>query len=133
MEEWVCVAVTNSSVTFNSWRRAARESRIEEGGQQLRRDDGHADVARLEHQGPDGQWSGCFRGRGAQLTATATDPEQGTLTYAWSQSEGPAVTLQDATQARVQFTAPEVSAATEFVFVVKVSSESGLSARTGSR
>ncbi|QQR43435.1 hypothetical protein JKA73_31065 [Myxococcus xanthus] len=62
------------------------------------------------------------------VTLTATDPEQGTLTYAWSQSEGPAVTLQDATQARVQFTAPEVSAATEFVFVVKVSSESGLSA-----
>lgn len=69
-----------------------------------------------------------FSAKSVTLTATATDPEQGTLTYAWSQSEGPTVTLQNATQARVQFTAPEVSAATEFVFVVKVSSESGLSA-----
>ena len=69
-----------------------------------------------------------FSAKSVTLTATASDPEQGTLTYAWSQREGPAVTLQDATQARVQFTAPEVSAATELVFVVKVSSESGLSA-----
>lgn len=67
-----------------------------------------------------------YSAKSVTLTATAADPEEGTLTYAWSQSDGPTVTLQDATQARVQFTAPEVTVATELVFVVKVTSESGL-------
>ncbi|WP_338865842.1 myxosortase-dependent M36 family metallopeptidase [Myxococcus stipitatus] len=67
-----------------------------------------------------------FSGKSITLTATAEDPEQGTLTYAWHQSDGLSVTLVDANQARMRFTAPEVTAATEFVFVVKVTSESGL-------
>jgi len=62
------------------------------------------------------------------LTATAEDPEQGTLTYAWRQSEGPAVALRDGATAGASFTAPEVSAPTTLTFVVKVTAESGLSA-----
>ncbi|TQF15039.1 aldo/keto reductase [Myxococcus llanfairpwllgwyngyllgogerychwyrndrobwllllantysiliogogogochensis] len=62
------------------------------------------------------------------LTASAEDPEQGTLTYAWRQSEGPSVSLKDGATAGASFTAPEVSAPTTLTFIVKVTAESGLSA-----
>ncbi|MCY1022814.1 myxosortase-dependent M36 family metallopeptidase [Pyxidicoccus sp. MSG2] len=67
-------------------------------------------------------------GGSVTLSATGTDPEQGTLTYAWSQTSGPTVQLQDADKASASFSAPAVSTSTTLTFVVKVTAESGLSA-----
>jgi MYXO-CTERM domain-containing protein len=41
--------------------------------------------------------------------STSTDPDGDTLTYAWSQTSGPQVTLNGATSANVSFTAPDNS------------------------
>jgi MYXO-CTERM domain-containing protein len=56
------------------------------------------------------------------LTATASDPDAGTtLSYAWAQAGGPAVTLVDADTAAPSFTAPEVTVPTDLLFDVTVS------------
>jgi Ca2+-binding RTX toxin-like protein len=51
----------------------------------------------------------------------SSDPEGQTLTYAWTQVSGPAVTLSDPTAARPEFTAPELSGAAEIQFKLTVS------------
>ena len=53
-------------------------------------------------------------------TASA-DPDGDTLTFAWSQTSGPAVTLVGGTTATPTFTAPSVTAATPLVFLLTVS------------
>jgi hypothetical protein len=51
----------------------------------------------------------------------SSDPEGQTLTYAWTQVSGPAVTLSDPTAARPEFTAPELSGAADIQFKLTVS------------
>jgi hypothetical protein len=56
---------------------------------------------------------------GATVTldgGTAADPDNDTLTYAWTQISGPTVTLTGATNAHPTFTAPNVSNATVLGF-----------------
>src|SRR5882724_4007169 len=56
------------------------------------------------------------------LSATgSTDPEGQTLTYTWTQTSGPAVTLSDAHAAAPTFTAPEGLANTDVAFQLSVS------------
>jgi hypothetical protein len=43
--------------------------------------------------------------------SASTDPDNDALTYAWTQTGGPAVTLSDATATKPTFTAPDVAAA----------------------
>ncbi len=55
------------------------------------------------------------------LEATAADPEDGTLTYTWTQVGGPAVTLSDATAPDPRFEAPEGYVNATLTFQVAVS------------
>jgi hypothetical protein len=57
--------------------------------------------------------------------SSSHDPEGGTLAYQWSQSSGPAVTLNGAKAALCTFTAPDVSANTTLSFELKVTDGSG--------
>ena len=55
------------------------------------------------------------------LDATATtDPEDDTLTYAWTRISGPAVTLNNLNSAQPTFSAPPLSAGATYVFQVSV-------------
>jgi hypothetical protein len=63
------------------------------------------------------------------LSATAIDPENGTITWQWTQTAGPAVTLSAGDTGRPTFTAPSVSAPTTLSFAVTATSSSGLSAQ----
>ncbi|MBP7936438.1 MAG: alkaline phosphatase [Phycisphaerae bacterium] len=51
----------------------------------------------------------------------STDPEHDALSYAWSQTSGPAVELMGSNTATPSFTAPQVEAATTLVFQLIVS------------
>ncbi|WP_052419744.1 PKD domain-containing protein [Hyalangium minutum] len=51
----------------------------------------------------------------------SSDPDQDSLSYVWTQKEGPAVTLTGATSAQPVFTAPEVTATTVLTFQLVVS------------
>jgi hypothetical protein len=55
------------------------------------------------------------------LQANGVDPEGATLTYLWTQTAGETVTLDDATQAVLTFTAPNVTQDTSLTFNVIVS------------
>jgi len=59
--------------------------------------------------------------------SSSHDPEGGTLTYQWTLSSGPAVTLNGAKAALCTFTAPDVSANTTLSFELKVTDGSGQS------
>jgi uncharacterized protein (TIGR03382 family) len=63
------------------------------------------------------------------LSASAIDPEQGVLTYQWTQTSGPPVALTGADAASAHFTAPQVTGAATLTFSVKVTSTSGESAQ----
>jgi hypothetical protein len=54
----------------------------------------------------------------------SSDPDGDALTYAWTQTAGPAVTLSSATAARPTFTAPAVTAATDLIFSLEVADPS---------
>ncbi len=51
----------------------------------------------------------------------SSDPEGQTLTYAWTKTSGPTVTLDDTNPAKPTFTAPLVTTATDLVFTLTVS------------
>jgi hypothetical protein len=50
----------------------------------------------------------------------SSDPDGDTITYAWSQTSGPAVTISDASSVNPTFTAPNVDADTDLVFQLVV-------------
>jgi len=61
-------------------------------------------------------------GQNVALDGTrSSDPNGDPLTYEWTQTEGPEVTLSDATAARPQFTAPDVTNYTALEFRLMVS------------
>ncbi len=62
----------------------------------------------------------------ATLAATATDPDGNPVTFAWSQTGGPAVTLSDVTAAQPTFTAPSVPRAGTTVLTFAVVASDGL-------
>ncbi len=67
----------------------------------------------------------------ATLSAAGSmDPDAETLTYAWTQTGGPAVTLSGATSSTPTFTAPFVTANTPLAFNVTVSDGTDSSAAT---
>ena len=65
---------------------------------------------------------------GARVVLGRTVTEPATLTYAWTQTGGPTVTLDDATAARPAFIAPSVSRQTDLTFSLTV--RDGTSSRT---
>ncbi|MCP3099543.1 tandem-95 repeat protein [Myxococcus sp. K15C18031901] len=60
--------------------------------------------------------------------SASSDPDGTTLTYAWTQVAGPAVTLSNATAAQPTFTAPSVTGERDLVFSLVVSDGSATSA-----
>ena len=66
-----------------------------------------------------------------QLDASgSTDPQNDTLTFSWTQTSGPSVSLTNANQALASFTSPDVNADTTLVFQVAVSDGSEQSTAT---
>ncbi|WP_411369027.1 S8 family serine peptidase [Pseudidiomarina salilacus] len=55
------------------------------------------------------------------LTATASDPDGDSLTYSWTQTAGPTVSLSGASSSSASFTAPELTSDTQLSFRVEVS------------
>ncbi|HYO66623.1 MAG TPA: PKD domain-containing protein [Archangium sp.] len=60
-------------------------------------------------------------GRLVTLSGSGTDPEGAPLTYQWTQTQGPSVTLSDAKAATPTFLAPEVTGPTDLEFELRVS------------
>ncbi|MDY7227454.1 myxosortase-dependent M36 family metallopeptidase [Hyalangium rubrum] len=59
--------------------------------------------------------------RRVTLSGSATDPEGAPLTYVWTQTVGPAVTLSGASEASSTFRAPEVTEDTDLRFELRAS------------
>ncbi|HEX8697680.1 MAG TPA: PKD domain-containing protein, partial [Myxococcaceae bacterium] len=60
------------------------------------------------------------------LSGSAVDPDGDTLTYAWTQTAGPSVTLNSANTATASFATPDVTANTVLTFTLKVTDPSGV-------
>ncbi len=60
------------------------------------------------------------------LSGSAVDPDGDTLTYVWTQTAGPSVTLSGADTATASFATPDVTANTVFTFTLKVTDPSGV-------
>ena len=58
--------------------------------------------------------------------SASSDPESQTLSYAWTRTAGPAVTLSSATATKPTFTAPAVNANTALTFSLTVTDPGGL-------
>jgi hypothetical protein len=68
--------------------------------------------------------------RGTRVTLNgdnSNDPDGDSLTYAWSQTLGPAVTLTNANTSSASFTAPSISSDTLLTFQLAVTDPDGLS------
>ena len=61
------------------------------------------------------------------LNGSATDAEGGALSYAWTQSSGPTVSITNANQANASFTAPNLTSGATLVFTLTVTDTGGLS------
>lgn len=61
------------------------------------------------------------------LNGAGSDPDREALTYSWTQTAGPAVTIIGAGSATAQFVAPDVSADTPFTFRLTVADLNGTS------
>lgn len=64
----------------------------------------------------------------ATLDGSASSDPEGTLSFAWTQESGPAVTLSSATDAKPTFTAPQVDTATALGFRLTVTDGKGQTA-----
>lgn len=62
------------------------------------------------------------------LSGTGTDSDGTIATYAWTQVNGPTVTLSPTDQTRATFTAPDVTADTELTFKLTVTDDDGATA-----
>jgi hypothetical protein len=56
----------------------------------------------------------------------SSDPSGGTLTYQWTQTSGPSVTLDDSTSVNPKFTAPNTEVQTTIVFELVVTNDNGV-------
>ena len=61
------------------------------------------------------------------LTSNATDADGDTLTYAWTQTGGPSVSLTGTDSSKLEFTAPKVNSDTELTFSLTVTDSDGAS------
>lgn len=68
-----------------------------------------------------GSAQSAVEGATVQLAATATDADNDALTYTWSQSSGPTVTLNSTTTEDPSFTAPDVTSESDVVLSLSVS------------
>ena len=64
-------------------------------------------------------------GAGVLLAGSATDPENDALTYQWTQTAGPTVTLTNANTATANFVAPSVDGDTPLTFELRVTDTAG--------
>lgn len=70
-----------------------------------------------------------MRGSEVTLDGTASSDSDGTIvSFAWAQTAGPMVTLTNADQAQVSFTAPDLADPTDLEFELTVTDNDGLSA-----
>jgi hypothetical protein len=65
-------------------------------------------------------------------SGSSTNPAGGSLTYQWTQTSGPSVTLSDSTSENPTFTAPLSGATQELVFELVVTSEQDISSEPDS-
>lgn len=68
-----------------------------------------------------GSAQSAVEGATVQLAATATDADNDTLSYSWSQTSGPSVTLSSTTVQNPSFTAPDVTENSDIVLSLSVS------------
>jgi len=69
-----------------------------------------------------------YSGVTVTLAGTGSDTDGSISAYRWTQSSGPAVTLNGDTQANATFTSPEVDGSAELEFTLTVTDNSGASA-----
>jgi K319L-like, PKD domain len=89
----------------------------------------HIDHPPIANAGPD---QTVFPGDLVTLDGTASsDPGGEALTFAWTQTGGPAVTLSDATSPTPSFTAPTVAVPTDLTFQLEVCNEANPTVECG--
>lgn len=75
-----------------------------------------------------GTTSTATEGDKVSITTNAKDPDGDALTYAWTQTGGPSVTLTGASTSKLEFTAPQVKSDTDLTFSLTVTDTHGASA-----